>query len=485
MNVTASAEGSLFELVCRGNKDTFFFKDSNESKCIFDNSYVPQGQTTSEIRRVPPRSTVDFGRTVEFDIDRVGDLLRDPAILIHLPTWLPPTIAQLAHKSVITDTSGVSYGYTNGIAYFLFESIQLFQETILLQEFSGDSLWAMSQIEGTYANKFIVSSLTGQHDGSPLSIARNAAPPVLRLDLPLIGCQQGDAGFPMRSLESHTYRLRCKLRRLEDIIEASDGRYKPSPWNRSDFQGITAKGAAPTPFTTLERPAPLQVFFETRQVYITRDAQTTMKQTPIQVPFKRIYENKFTQNQLDYAGVSSGGISYITRRLDACHPSGRMLWFFRSIADINANQLWKVTNSASASAAASPAAAAAAAAAKSYYNTLTFLIAGKTREDPRDSVVWRDIVNFAKEDIDSATQINTMNWSLGCIAPKRFPIALNSPTGTVNFSTADRPTLYIQLAAAPIDPLTGAPNTELRVFVESWGVYQTDGKGRGEMMSAN
>jgi hypothetical protein len=94
-------------------------------------------------------------------------------------------------------------------------------------------------------------------------------------------------------------------------------------------------------------------------------------------------------------------------------------------------------------------------------------------------------VNFAKEDIDSATQINTMNWSLGFLAPQRFPQAKNAPSGTVNFTTADRPTFYIDLAAAPIDPLTGAPNTELRVFVEGWGVYQTDGKGRGEQLSLN
>jgi hypothetical protein len=227
MNVTASAEGSLFELVCRGNKDKFFFSDSTDSKCIFDNSYVSQAATTTELRRVPPRSTVDFGRTVEFDVDLVGDVMTNPSILILLPTWLPPQIAAVAGSSIISDASGVTYGYTNGIAYFLFDTIQLFQDNILLQEFSGDSLWAMSQNQGTYANKFIESDLTGQHDGSSLSIARNAAPGRLRLELPLIGCQDGDSGFPQRALQSHTYRVRCKLRKLEDLIESSDGRFKP------------------------------------------------------------------------------------------------------------------------------------------------------------------------------------------------------------------------------------------------------------------
>jgi hypothetical protein len=483
MNVTASAEGSLFELVSRGNKDTLFFKDSSDSKCIFDNSYEAQSASTTELRRVVPKSTASFGRTVEFDIDVVGDIMTNPVLVVKLPTWLPPHILTKASSSVITDLDGVSYGYTNSIGFFLFEQIQFYQDNILLQEFSGDALWCQSLTQGTYGKGFITHELSGKHDGSSISIARNAAlNKELRIKIPLIGCQPGDSGFPQRVLQSHTFRLRCKIRKLEDLVEASDGRAKPIPWGRSDFLIKLSSTASPTPFTTLDKTAmaPLEVFLESTQIYTTKENIEELQRKPHTIPFKRIYENIFTQNQLDYAGVVGGSTSIINRRLDACHPSGRLLWIFRSQEYIRANKLWNVTNSLIPS----QVALAAGVVQGSYYNSVSLVIAGQTRETARNSTVWKDIVNFAKEDLDTGTHINTMNWGLGTLPLKRYETHTN-PDGSINFSTADRPNLYIDLALAPNDPLTGAPSTELRVFVEGWAVYKTDGKGRGELFSAN
>jgi hypothetical protein len=120
-----------------------------------------------------------------------------------------------------------------------------------------------------------------------------------------------------------------------------------------------------------------------------------------------------------------------------------------------------------------------------FYNTLTFLVAGQTREAPRTSLIWRDITNHAKEDIDPGIEMNTINWTLGDTVRKRAGFEDRQPDGAVNFSTADKPTFYMDLALSPIDPLTGAPNTELHVLVEGWALYQTDGKGRGELFSFN
>ena len=85
----ATAEGSLYELVSRGKKDVFFFGDLSDSKFIFDNTYAAQRPNSFEIRRIPPRTAAEFGRTVDFDFDLIGDILRAPTILIDLPTWLP------------------------------------------------------------------------------------------------------------------------------------------------------------------------------------------------------------------------------------------------------------------------------------------------------------------------------------------------------------------------------------------------------------
>lgn len=469
----ANIEGPLYELVSRGKKDTFFFSDTQQSKFAFDSAYEAQAPHASEIRRIPSSTSCEFGRTISYDFDLVGDIMRNPTLIIHLPSWLPPSVEVTNPSSVVTDTAGVSYGYTNGIAYFLFEQIQFYQDNILLQEFSGDYLWASTSTHDTLASSRITSTLTGEHDGSTLDIGRNATPGQLRLELPIIGCQtKGDPGFPQRAALSHTYRLRCKIRKLEDLVESSDGRLKPQPWGRTDFQQ-TVKGPITTSFNTLARSAlrPLDIQLETQQVYIPREYQDAIQTRPQKVSFVRPRESIFTQNQLDYINVTNGGTSLISRRLEGRHPTERIIWFFRSVKDINSNRLWKVNTGTTG--------------AQAYYNSVNFQVAGKDRELARGPLIWRDVNNFAKESIDTGMEINTMNWGLGAITPQRFPDHDGQITGSVNFTTADRPSFYIDLAMAPIDPYTGAPNTELRVIVEGRASFQTDGKGRAELFSAN
>lgn len=469
----ATAEGSLYELVSRGNKDVFFYQDLFDSQFAFDNQYNPQAPSSFEIRRVPPSTACEFGRTVQFDFDLVGDMMQNPTLVINLPSWLPPTYAATNPTSVITDLSGTSYGYTNGIAYFLFELIQFYQDNILLQEFSGDALWAINKPTGTYGHSFVTNELTGQDNGSDLSIGRRATPGQLRLALPLIGNQTSeDPGFPQRSVQQHSYRLRCKLRRLEDLVESSGTAIKPQPWGRT-FQQVTAPYGTPAPFNTLARESiqPPEIMLETTQVYLPREYQDELQSKPQKLAFIRLWENRFTQNQLDYAGVVAGGTSIVTRRLDGRHPSGKVVWFFRSIADVNRNKLWKINTGLATQ--------------EAYFNSISFQVAGQARELPRTSFIWRDVTNFAKEQIDSEDELCSMNWTLGHIAPQRFPGADAQPTGAVNFTTADRPTFYIDLSQPPADPLTGAPNTELRVIIEGWARFDTDGKGRAELFSGN
>lgn len=464
---TASTEGPLYELVSRGNKDVFFFQDLPDSKFLFDSVYEPQTPFLADLRRVPPKTSVEFGRTVEFDFDLVGDSMISPTLLIQLPTWLPSFIASKVSTSTITDVSGITYGYTNGIAYFLFETIQVYQDSILLQEFSGDYLWASSELQGSYADKGVSNALTGKHDGSPLSIARNAAPPPLRLEIPLVGCQgKYDTGFPQRSSTQHSYRLKCKLRKLVDLIESSDGQVKPSPWGRPDFLQTLTRNGQPIPFTTLQKEsmAPLLIQLETRQIYYPSNIQESIQKTPQRILFKRIYESVFTQNHFEYAGLLSGGTASISRRIEGHrHPTSRILWFFRSTSSLQKNQLWNLFSG---------------------FSNLSLTVAGQTRELPRSPIVWSDLTNVSKEDIDSGLPIYTMNWTLGSIPKGRFTPDVASgevPTGAVNFTTADKPTFLINLTLPP----DGSTSSELRVFTEGWSIFQTDGNGRAEQFSLN
>lgn len=447
--MSATAEGSLYELVARGNKDSFFFSDKGHF--LFDNSYIAQTPFISELRRVPPISTAEFGRTTEFLFDLVGDIMEKPSILINLPSWLAPTEAALNLKETI-QANGISFGYTQGIAYFLFENIEFYQDNILLQEFSGDTLWALSKISGTYANNFLRMDETGDHDGSPGSIQKNATPKQLRLELPIIGCQSPtDTGFPQRAATRHTYRLRCKLRKLEDLVEASDKRSKPTPWN-TVFTTPTKR------FTSLprEKIAPLELQLETHQVYVEREVQDKIAKIPLKIRFSRTFDNTFTQSALEYTSVVAGGVSMVKRLIDGRHPASRLIWYFRSSSDIMANRLYSISRPDT----------------KPYFNTVNLTIAAQAREAPLEPFVWRDLMNYAKESTDSGVDINTMNWTLG---------EQTDFTGAVNFSTADKPTFYIDLT----NPGSSKETTQLNVIVDGCAEFHTDGKGGAELLSLN
>jgi hypothetical protein len=84
----------------------------------YDNRYKPSPPQIHELRRLPPLQAAEFGRAIDFEFEIAGDVVVEPALLIQLPTWLPEAQADINYKSYVSRSSGVSYGYTRGIAYF-------------------------------------------------------------------------------------------------------------------------------------------------------------------------------------------------------------------------------------------------------------------------------------------------------------------------------------------------------------------------------
>ena len=450
-------DGSLYELVSRGNKDVYFQEDSLDAQSLFDNRYGPTAPVIHELRRLPPLNSIDFGRSSEFQLEVAGDFIVSPTLVVDLPSWLPPNYAAANGKGVIQDSAGISYGYTSGIGYFLFEKIQILQDNILLQEFSGDSLWIQSRSRGSLNSAFLENTLTGIHDGSALSIGRNATPGRLRLLLPLIGCQGlEEGGFPSLCLPNQSYKVRVYLRKLEDLVEASDGREKPAPWGSSLRLQSQREGAF-SEFTTLDRlkiDTPT-IYLETRHIYTNEDTRLGLRSSSLDIPFERIYENIFAQGPLDYAAATP----FLTRVLDATHPCSRIILAFRSFADLRANRLWKLQSDS---------------ATGDYYSGLKLLIAGRDRTQFWDSLIWNNLDNHAKEERDSGMRLATINFGYGEKKGVRAPAYNRQPDGTINFSTADKPTLFMQLT----DIVNGTKRSELRVIVETWAVFSvSDGRG--------
>jgi hypothetical protein len=462
--VGLTAEGSLYEALARGNKDAFFFKDHlDQALNPFENRYDPVPPIVHELRRIPPLNGAEFGRSCEFEFETAGDIFVQPTVIIDLPTWYPAPETLLNKTQTIVETStGNSIGYTNGIAYFLFSKIQIYQDKILLLEFSGDTLWASRAARGTLNSAYLENGLAGWHDGSAESIAAAATPGRLRLELPFIGGPR--RGFPSIAMRQQSFKLRLTLRPLEEILESSvaTATAPPSPWEKN----FTVVGTTPLhTFQSLARTAMTSpsLQLETRHIYTDGESQIAMRSVDLEIPFQQLYENHLTFGPLDYAPIDRGAaVAPMTNRIDARHPASRLFWYFRSKADLRAGRRWKVT---------------ADNASGEFYANESLIIAGRDRETLFSPFVWNDLTYHAKEERDPGRGFGEMAWDMGAI----FRPDERQPEGAINFTPADRPTLYTEL----IDN-GGAANrsTEMTVVVDSWALYRIE-RDRGFLKYGN
>ena len=496
----SSGQGALFELVARGVKDNYFVKDDKNSIFPYDASYGSSMPHLAERRTTVPITRTDFGRTFEVEIDAFGDIMTECAFEIDLPSWLPPMALMQTLQPLqsglqpldpsivnnlypITATDGTSYGYTNGIGYFLFESIQFYQDQFLLQEWSGDMLYIKQLTEGSLNSSNLALLNGGISDNTPRNIQMRATPGHLRIYLPLPGMQcPGDPGFPLVALPFQSYKIKATLRKLEDLVMCTnDSIRKPAPWTIPSFEIAYPTGTQTiVPLSRLEIGQPT-ILLSTTQHYILPESQEELRATRIEIPFRKQFENRFTFGELDYIPLDKGGQAIATRSIDGRHPAERLFWFFRNSMALEQNRLDVIYNDYFDKNPATATQAFTMPYAGFYYG-IKLNIAGKEREDLYDGSIWNQLVPFAKHEKYSEG-IGSMMWSLGDTYGTVYP-APREPEGSVNFTTADRPTMYIQLANIVSNPYLDQRKAESRVYVESWNVYEVV-NGRGRLRFAN
>lgn len=504
----SSGQGALFELVARGNKDNYFIKDSKESIFPYDASYNSSIHHLAERKTFVPINGTSWGNTFEVEIDPYGDILTECEFEIELPTWLPsipihpggpsypPSVTNGLYSITSTD-GGRSYGYVNYAAYFLFEKIQFYQDQFLIQEWSGDGLLAKQLSEGSYTSSFLQQKLGGLENPfntttntpSIRGIQLRATPTNLKILLPLPGLQcPGDGGFPLVAMAWQKLRIKATLRKLEDLVVCSDqtlSKYDNLfyPWNvpsfTYDFDEGTTNSFAPISLIDIPNPT---ILLSTIQQYVPPKVQEELRSKPIQIPFRRQFENNFTFGELDYIPLNKGGTAAVTRRLDGRHPTEKIFWFFRTQNALDRNQLDNFYNNYFDTKPPTdiqpypiyPGA---------FYYSLKLIIAGRDRENLHESFLWQNICQLVKDEKASGLGIGEMKWSTGDNYGVIYP-APRQPEGTINFTTADRPTLYLELANITGNINTGKRKSEFRVFTEGWDVYDIR-EGRGRLLFAS
>jgi hypothetical protein len=472
-----SIDGALYDLVARGVKDTYFTKDDKESINPFDWRYERYPASLPEIRLTNPLNDPRFGQRCEFEFELPGDILVEASLVIDLPTWLPADLAKynpVSQTTVVGEPDEV-YGYTNGIGYFLFEKLQIFQDNFLLQEVSGDALYAAALTKGTWNQAFLTQKLAGMHDGSDLSIMRNATPGRLEIPIPMIGCSlPGDKGLPLCGLRQTVFRLRCQLRPLEQLVETSTNvlnpnatAVSPAPWNYRFTQNRPSPLSDIASIQAISRDQIGQptIQLRTKQLYLTNEVRHELAKETIEIPYIRYFENIFSINAIDYAPLPAS-TPYITRFLDANYSVERIVHFFRNTLKMAQNRLWDFRNSLNPT--------------NQFYTSLQLTIAGQEREFAWTPDVWDSTIIDAKEERSASQPIAIMNWSRGW----RIEETIREPTGGINFTTADRPMLTISLTDVELNSQLGYKQTEFRSLCESWALYRIR-NGRGGLEYAN
>jgi hypothetical protein len=480
----SSNAGALYELVARGQKDSYFMRDDPDAHWPYDTRYESSSQFLEERQTIVPLNGTSWGAPFEVEIQSYGDILTEASFLINLPTWFPdlplvangPTYPPLQANAAydISDTFGNKYFYTDFVGFLMFEKIQLYQDQFLIQEWTGESLFTMAALgkfDSPRNQKFLEFQGAGQF-GTFRKI--QATPPQLRIRLPLPGCQGfEDVGLPICGINSQALRLKCRLRRLEDLVVDLADNFKPQPWNVREFRYEDSNGQLiifqPIPLNKIGQPT---ILLETTQAYLTPDVRNEIIDQPRQILFRQVFENIFTIGELDYAPFDRGAITVsCVRRLDGRHPTEELIWFFRSQNSLDRNQLTNFNNGIDPSG--------------SFYESIKLVTAGQDREGYWSSYIWEDVEEAMKHGDDSGLRIGSMNWSLGRLVERQWGTSgPRQPEGTINMTTAYRPDLHINITPTSPSVLLNRRNTEMRVYAVGWNTYEI-GNGRGRLLYAN
>lgn len=355
----------------------------------------------------------------------------------------------------------------------------------MIQEWSGDGLLAREWMEESWSQGYLTQLFAGDTSfiDDIRAIELRATPDRLRLKLPLPGMQsRGDQGLPLCAISWQKFRIRATLRKLEHLVVCSDPSVTPpAPWAEDSFSYTDDEGMiqtiTPRPFAEMDAPL---ISLSTIQHYLPEEARIILQKAPLRIPYRRQYEHVFSITETDYAVLDNGSTATFTRRLDGRHPTERIFWFFRNSRVLSANRLDDFYNDyhdVNAPTAVQPRTEFPGA----FYYRMKFMIAGREREHAYEPCVWQDVNGLLKDDRVAASKgIGSMRWSLS--NEFRDTPEWRQPEGTVNLSTADRPTLSIELANIRSNS-GGGRLAEWRVFTEGWCAYEVQ-EGRGRMMFA-
>jgi hypothetical protein len=463
-----SRAGGLLELVARGKKDLFFIANPVVSR--FHSVYTRAAPFTRETYIAKPRNDAEWGRWVDFEIEHRGDLLCETYLRIDLPTWLPSAAAAANSRGIVTDSDGVTFGYCNNIGFQCINKIQFFNDQILIHEVYGEYLdWRLRQ-SYTMDTTFVVARDVGSRNESALAIGRSATFGMLRVPIPILGWQHlGDPGLPLIALRNQRFRMRVHFRNLEDLVVASDHRIRPIPWGGKPLRvqpTIDAEvdtSMVTLPYSAIKKPG---VSLECVYKYVGSDVATYLKSGIWHIPFYHIQfqESTIEDNALTAAATSSVESFNFPILADFIGSVDHLLIGFRSEACTMAGERTQLRSVRDTP----------------YIRTIRLNIANIDRIKQWSTNILRDVASYWKQtrgalDLDGSERLQEI-YTLTFGGFDHY-----YPVGTLNFTRAVQPTIFLTLNSIDYDQRNISRKTFALIYARSWNVFQI-GNGIGKML---
>jgi hypothetical protein len=303
-----------------------------------------------------------------------------------------------------------------------------------------------------------MASATGARGDSALEIGRSATGGELRVAIPLLGWESvGDPGFPTIALRNQRFRIRVLLRPLDAVVTASDGRLAPKPWNTT----MRIQRAANQPqevFQALPYEAVakgLGMMLETTQVYVSADVQEWLKAGRWLIPFRSSQHQAYTIQDYQMNASSLTPNFSLSFPLDFTGYSSRMFAAFQQRGAKLAGQRSRYVAAAT---------------------SMRVNVANLDRIQPWSPAVFREVTTYWKN-VRSTQDIQEI-YTLVFGGKEAL-----QPAGTLNFTRAAVPELWITFGPTPIDARTQSRELTLLVYVETWEVLElVGGQGKGRLV---
>lgn len=319
------SDGTITELHSRGKQDAFFIQ--NAQRTWFGTDYDRRPAGVRDIVRLDPYTPVTWNSHVEIDLPRYGDVLKSAEIRITMPTWLPPSIAEMntdPTKEItlptnVDPTKRASYGWVNGIANYLISKWELYADNLKLCEGYGQVNQWYPLTRTTHNKAPLIVETAGQHvtdvgynPGANVrrAVQLNATPAELSFTVPLPGCQgRDDVGLPLWAMRSHQrLYLRLTIPPVTTLVESSGFTLLlgqptmydicPTPWNgKPIYVNNVNTGAITVPLQKMGTPV---LYGRYDVLFLDNETREAMRTVPHSIPFsfQMVDALTFDQNTL-------------------------------------------------------------------------------------------------------------------------------------------------------------------------------------------